>query len=105
MCSYDWAAWANRWAISTSAWPRMMCASFSLRGRGLAGHGARQRLGDDHVAHLDGLDRDAPGVGSLVDELLELRLDLFAAAQEHRQRRAADDVAERGLRAQLTANL
>ena len=75
------------------------------RGLGLARHGVLQRLGDDHVAHLDRLDRDAPGIGPLVDELLELRLDLLAAAEEHGQRRAADDVAERVCAAQLTATL
>jgi hypothetical protein len=53
---------------------------------------------NDDVAHLDGLDGDAPGVRPLIDELLQLFLVALAAAQQIRQRRPADDVAERRLR-------
>ena len=48
----------------------------------LARHRVLQRVRNHDVAHLDRLDRDAPWIGARVDQLLQLRFDLLAAAQQ-----------------------
>ena len=95
---YDLAASSNEWAISISAWPRMMRACFSRSACACARHRVLQRARDDDVPHLDRRDGHAPGVRALIDELLQLGLDVLAAAQEVGERRASDDVAQRRLR-------
>jgi hypothetical protein len=46
----------------------------------LAGHGADHLRGQSHVAHLDDGHLDSPGLGGLVDDLLQLLVELLALA-------------------------
>ena len=85
-------------AISTSAWPRITRACFSRVACASRDIASWSDAGNDDVAHLDRLHGHAPRIRARVDELLQLLLDPLAAAQQVGERRAADDVAQRGLR-------
>ena len=66
-------------------------------GLGLGGHGPAHRLGQLDVLDLDQGDLDAPGVGELVDDLLEPLVDLVALDQQLVQVDLAEDAAQGGL--------
>jgi hypothetical protein len=55
---------------------------FLARRLSLARHRVLQRVGDDHVAHLDRLHGHAPWVRALVDQFLQLVFDPFAALEK-----------------------
>jgi hypothetical protein len=57
-----------------------------------------ERNRNDDVSHLDRRNGDAPGIRSLIDELLEFGFNLLAAAKKIGQVRSSDDVAQRRLR-------
>ena len=95
---YDLAASCERVGDLHLGLPEDDARLLLARGLGLAGHRVLQRGRDHDVAHLHGLDGDAPGVRSRVDQLLELVLDLLPAAKQVREGRPADDVPQRRLR-------
>jgi hypothetical protein len=66
-------------------------------GLGLAGHRAPHRLGQFDVLDLHHRDLDAPGVGDVVDDLLEPLVDLVAFDQELVEIDLAEDAAQGGL--------
>ena len=59
-------------------------------GLGLLGHGALHRLRELDVFDLNGRDLDAPGLGLLVDDLLELGVNLLAVGEQLIERRLAE---------------
>ena len=73
----------------------------ALLGLGLQAHDVLQLLGQQDVAHLHGQDSHAPGGHLLLQHALELAVELLAADGHLGGARAADGVAQRGLRRQL----
>ena len=97
---YTGAACANLSAISVSAVAEndaRLPFPFRLR---LARHGVFERLRNVHVADLDRLHGDAPGIGLLVQNPLQFLAQHLALGDHLRQLMPADRFAQRGLRAQ-----
>jgi hypothetical protein len=67
-------------------------------GLGLAGHRALHAGRDLDVLHLDDRDLDAPGRGSLVDDLLQDRVDLVALGEQLVEQVLAEHRPQRRLR-------
>src|SRR6059036_3867835 len=67
-------------------------------GFGLLGHGALHVLGQVDLLDLDGRDLDAPRLGVLVDDPLELLVDLVARRQEVVELDLAEHAPQRRLR-------